>query len=142
MSPENFVKAQIAQFAFEEVGHMGGFNQMLAVACILRNRVRKGWHGGNWIAVLNTAKESAAFDPGPRIDFDLSSAAFRRVLQEIDEIYTGMFNDDLTNEGLYYFDTLHNEQNKTVRPWFAEKIIRDPANHPRIAQVGMLYIYA
>lgn len=149
MTPENFIKAKLADYAWAEAFDQGGVNGMLAVACVLRNRQRKGWWGGDWMAVINNAKDAAPYEstwPEP----DLSRGDFRTVLQEIDDIYLGMYRDDLTGRderdpkrkdgGLYYMNIT--AEGRTPRRWFEEKILADSKNHPRIAQVGMLYIFS
>lgn len=143
MTAENFVKGQIAAFCHAEAAHAGGYQAMLAVACVLRNRRRKGWFGGNWLEIIQNAEESSAYDLQPRPAIKLDSGDFRRVLQEIDDIYTGTYLDELTAGGLYYLDTLFQDTSGTpLRPWFQEKILQQPLNHRRVSQVGMMYIFS
>jgi hypothetical protein len=144
VSPETFVKAQLAAFAHREAYETGALTAMLAVACILRNRVRKGWHGGDWMTNLNHACEYAPFkrettDPD---EYDLTNGAFRRVLQEVDDIYSGVYGDEFSSNGLYYLDTGLLQSGRVIRPWFEQRILGDGASHPRIAQVGNLVIFA
>jgi hypothetical protein len=150
VSPERFMMAQLAAFAYGEVADMGGFNPMLAVMCCLRNRL--SWYNGDWGAMLNRAGDVAPHERPARTEINMGSGEFRRVLQEVDDVFNGMYIDELTGAidsgpekregGVYYLDALYEEKGKTVRPWFKEKIIADPHNHPRIAQVGMLYIFS
>ena len=142
-----FIKAKLAAFAYAEAAHCGGFDSMLAVACVVRNRVRKGWFGGDWLKVIANAGDAASLMYPPEVERppileDLTAPGFRRVLQEVDDIFLGMFKDTLTEGGLYYMNLTHAEQGQVVRPWFAEKILRDPANHPRKAQVSMIQIFS
>lgn len=139
MTAENFIKGQIAAFCYAEGAHAGGYQSMLAVACVLRNRRSKGWFGGNWLEIIAHAEESSAHELLPQPAIKLESADFRRVLQEIDDIYTGTYSDELTAGGLYYLDTLSGNPS---RPWFQEKILEQPLNHRRVAQVGMMYIFS
>jgi hypothetical protein len=150
MIAEYFIKAEIASFAYHEAAHMGGHQAMVAVACILQNRVRAGWAAGDWQTILNLAEESSATEPRPRGPLDLTPH-LRRVLQEIDEIYAGVYPDNMTTgldekkkpvRGLYFMDALCESRGATLRPWFREKILGDPYHHPRIAQVGMMYIFS
>jgi hypothetical protein len=159
VTADNYIKAEIVSFAASEAGPAAGIEQMLAIACVLFNRRKKGWHGGNWVQILNHAGDVSALEPHPRKIADLASPPIRRLLQQVDDIYTGMFNDDLTGVpmakdpitgsvragqvgGLYFLDAMWQERGETLRPWFQEKILGDQANHPRIAQVGMLYIFS
>ena len=140
MSPENFVKAQIAAYAYNEAAHCGGHDAMVAVACVLRNRVKAGWFGGDWMEVLNHAEEAAPLTSTIAPTIALSNSSFRRLLEEVDDIFLGMYTDTMTEGGLYYFDVLHAQTGRDIRPWFKQKILQDQANHPRKAQVGMLLI--
>lgn len=143
MTAENFIKGQIAAFCYAEAAHAGGYQGMLAIACILRNRRRKGWFGGSWLEIIAHAQESSAHELQAAAGFKLESPDFRRVLQEVDDIYTGTFTDELTAGGLYYLDTLFlDKPGLALRPWFQDKILQQPLNHRRVAQVGMMYIFS
>lgn len=140
MTTDTFVKAQLAMFAYTEANHTGSLDALRAVCFIVRNRVRAGWSGGDWNRVINFAPRHAAHDlarftaDGPSLESDI----FRRLLLEIDEIYQGTAADNLTEQGLYYCDVT----GRAVRDWFAKNIVREPANHPRVAQVGMIHIFS
>jgi hypothetical protein len=139
MTTDTFVKAQLAMFAYTEANHTGSLDSMLAVCFIIRNRVRAGWVGGDWNRVINFAHHHAAFE-GTRGDGpSLESEIFRRLLLQVDEIYQGTMEDNLTEKGLYYCDVT---DRRPMRDWFASRIVRDQSNHPRIAQVGMLHIFS
>jgi hypothetical protein len=155
VSPETFVKGQLAALTYREAFAAGGVSPMLAVACIIRNRVEKGWHGGDWMENVNHANRYAPFEPLPLIEdpehgwidpdsiFDLSNGVFRRVLQDVDDIYTGQFEDHLfSSNGLYYLDTGLLQSGRVIRGWFERKILGEPKIHPRLAQVGNLVIFA
>lgn len=142
MSPENFVKAWVAAFCHAEAAHCGGHDAMLAVACVLRNRVKKGWFGGDWLKVVDNAAEASALTPKTYTPIDLSDPGFRRLLQEVDDIFLGMYPDSYTEGGLYYMDALYPTHGQQLKPWFQEKILQDGVNHPRKAQVGMLMIFS
>lgn len=134
MTADNFIKAQVVTFAYHEAKTCGGFASMLAVATILRNRVKAGW--GDWLSVLNNAHRHAAHElTGGAID--LGDEYLRRVLMVIDDVYQGNEPDTATEGGLYYIDTLR----PAPRKWFIDNIIQHPTQHPRVAQVGMLHIY-
>lgn len=139
MTADQFVKAQIAAFAWNEAGHCGGIDSMLAVCYVLRNRVRAGWFGGDWMSVLNGTEQSSAFELGQPKKMDIGSEVFRRLLMQIDDIYQGVAIDNLTYEGLYYIETL--SRGRFPRDWFLRNIVSNFANHPRIAQVGMIQIF-
>lgn len=139
MIPDNFVKSRLAAYAYKEMKGCG-YKAMLAVAFVLRNRVRAGW-SGEWNACLNTADRFSAFEPRPELNVEITDSDFQKLLADIDEIYNGNRSDNLTEGGLYYYDTLRNESKGPQHKWFVEKIIKDPLRHPRVAQVGMVHIY-
>lgn len=150
MTPEVFIKAKIADFAYQEASHFGSVNQMLAVACVIRNRVKAGWQGGDWIEVLAHAREVSAIEAMAPRPYAMSDPNFRQLLVAVEEIFYGTFRDTLTGGGvlkatdpggLYYMDSLYPDRGANLRPWFKSKILDDQTNHPRIAQVGMLYIF-
>lgn len=157
MTPENVIKAEIVQIAVHEAGPSAGYDQMAAIACVLRNRLKKGWQGGSWQEIIRHAGEVAPLEDRPRSPVvDLTRPDIRRLLADVDDIYSGMFKDTFTGipegtgtvlpaakkiGGLYYADALWQDFG-VLRPWFQSKILNDPANHPRIAQVGTLYIFS
>ena len=138
MTTDTFVKAQLAMFAYDEANHTGSLDSMRAIAFIIRNRVRAGWSGGDWNRVMNFAWRHSCFERYVPENCSLESDIFRRFLIEVDEIYDGTAEDTMTEKGLYYCDVT---RGRPVRDWFAATIVRDPANHPRVAQVGMIYIF-
>lgn len=139
MTGDQFVKGQLIAFAYQEAGHCGGIDSMLAVCYVLRNRVKAGWFGGDWMNVLNGVDQSSAYEYSRPEKVDISAEIFQRLLMRIDDIFQGAAEDTMTREGLYYIET--HDRGRTMREWFARKIIRDFTNHPRVAQVGMIQIY-
>jgi hypothetical protein len=146
MTPENFIKAQLAEFAWREGSQYGGSNNMLAVAFVIRNRVRASWFGGDWLQVLENAHEAGALEmcfcengcPRCRSNQlpNLRDDNFRLLLRTVDDIFSGLAVDRFTtdpqgNGALYYAEL------RTVnRAWFRENILRNLAAHSRIANVG------
>ena len=143
MTPEQFIKGQLAAYAYQEAAHCGGFASMFAVAKVIRNRVRRGWKGGDWMAVLNGAADIQPFEQTIRVHPDLKNEMFRKVLLEVEDIYIATGDDQMTANGLYYIDTMRAQANpELIRPWFRKHILGDQQNHPRVAQVGTLYIFS
>lgn len=140
MIPDNFVKARLAAYAYKEM-QACGYKSMLAVAFILRNRVRAGW-GNDWNTCLNNAPRFSAFEPRSETIVDLTGSDLQKLLSDIDEVYSGSRGDNLTEGGLYYYDTLRQDgKDGAQHKWFVEKIVQDAKSHPRVAQVGMVHIY-
>lgn len=128
MTPENFIKAQIAAFAHREAAHHGGIDNMLAVAFVIRNRQRAAWQGGNWMSILHHAPTVSGTIYQPSAP-DLRELNFRMLLAKVDDIYSGMELDKMTEGALFYC-----ELNKAEN-WFRDTIVQNP-NHSRVATVG------
>lgn len=147
MTAENFIKAQLADFAWRQAHRFGGADGMLAVAHVVRNRARAGWHGGETLKILQHAHdadslEGCACDGGcgrcvSSLQPDLRDDNIKLLLRSIDDIYSGLTIDKYTNEaGLYYC-----ELRSITRPWFLLNIVRNPEEHPKIADVGPLSFF-
>jgi hypothetical protein len=126
---------------------------MLGCAFTVRNRIRAGWYGGNWLDVLahhqewsGTTQQSTEI-PDPRV------LSFMMLLQQIDGIFTGATDDHITIKrdgeasrisltgpppvALYY-----SRLDRTDNEWFLNNISRCPEKHPMIAQVGLMSFFA
>ena len=141
MTPETFIKAQIAAFAFQEAAALGSVEPMLAVACVLRNRIKAGWYGGDWVEGLNCAGDVGALEPKAPAPLAITSQPFRKLLVAVEDIYAGTYADELTSGGLYYMNSLYDTQGSRLRGWFKDQILTQGQRHRRIAQVGMLWIF-
>jgi hypothetical protein len=104
---------------------------MLAIAFVLRNRVQAGWHGGSWLEVIDNAPNTLGTKYGDSPAIDVRDVPFRKVLQDIDDIYHGITEDELTEGALYYA-----ELTKVNCDWFRENILADLDSHPRLSTVG------
>lgn len=130
MTAETYIKAHLAALAHREAGHCGGVNNMLAVAFVVRNRQRAGWRGGNWMELIASHDEYSAW-LHPATTPDLRELNFRILLQQIDDVFSGLAGDKMTEGALYYC-----ELNRVERAWFKENVLHDATSHPRVAQVG------
>jgi hypothetical protein len=129
MTIDQLQRAHLFLFAYNEGAASGSLQVMKGICYILRNRVRKGWHDGNWIEVIEHADEVAGNMPGPRQPLDMYSRGFQQLLQAVDEIYYSSSGDELESvfdEALYY-----QFADRPLRPWFTENIIRYPQEHAR-----------
>jgi hypothetical protein len=144
---EHFVKAQFALTAWRDGGHEG-ISGMLATAFCIRNRVRAGFYNGDWLRVLSHHQDYAATDRTYSLELpDPRNYAFGLLLQEIDGIFAGTREDDITIPPhsmarqtpvvLYY----GNLADPNLRPWFLN-ICRDHENHQRVATVGTLTFFS
>jgi hypothetical protein len=132
-------RAQLVFFAHQEGIATGSLNVMKAICYVLRNRVKAGWHDANWMEVIEHADEVAGNEPSAHHRVDIFSRQFQMLLQAVDDIYYSASSDDVSElvKGALYFQFA----DRPIRPWFIEHIIRDPKNHPRTAQTGMLLLF-
>jgi hypothetical protein len=135
VNAEQFIKAHLAALCHREAAHHGGHDNMLAVAFVFRNRHRAGWHGGNWMELLAYCNEYAATIYPPSVP-DLRDINFRMLLQQIDDVFSGLAPDKYTEGALYYA-----ELNRVERPWFRTDVLSDPERHPRVATVGNVSLF-
>lgn len=133
MTIDTYIRAQMARFAIEEGARHGGVNNMLAVACVLRNRVFAGW--GDWLEVVQRAGEKRATEYPPQAPL-LRSGNVRVLLNRIDDVYTRADANDLTGGALFYF-----EPGFPTAEWFTREVIGRPDDHPRVAHVGPVWFF-
>lgn len=149
MTTDSFVKAQLALLCWRNCPAGKPFQLLKCLALIERNRVRAGWHGGDWLAIIaNDATFSAYLgaeklqqDAPPRDERlglfpDTRDDVFQRFLWEVDKVYDGSAADPMTEGALWWA-----ELEKADRPFFLKKIARQPKEHPRVAQVGSLTLF-
>lgn len=135
MTAEQYIKAHLAAFAHAEAAHHGGIDNMMAVAFVIRNRQRAAWEGGNWMRILHAAKSAAATIYTPSAP-DLRDINFRMLLSQVDDIYSGLALDKMTEGALFYC-----ELNRIDNDWFRDTIVRDSDHHPRVATVGTVSFF-
>ena len=145
MTPDSFVKAQLALLCWKNAPGGKPFSMLQCLAFIERNRVRAGWMGGDWLAVIgndpaysaysgNGHAYSAGTGPVALAEFpDLRNEIFQKFLWEVDRIYDNSREDPMTEGALWWGET-----NKINRPWFLENISR---KHERVAQVGAVTLW-
>jgi hypothetical protein len=145
-----FERAQVAAFAYCEARHTGSVDCMKAVCYVLRNRVKAGWGDGSWLSVI----DSAVMVSGHSLTLEevpIASASDRLlqlIVRDVDDIYLGQDrSDDPTrivvcgddppkNSALYYAFV-----DRDIRNWFVLNIIKQPADHAHIGNIGPLMLY-
>lgn len=142
-------RAMLALYAVREAGPRGSLEEMRAVACCIRERVRAGWHDGSWMSVLEHAHLESGNTVEEPMRVDPNSRTLQRMLSEVDDIYYAQArhhteqDDGLTVEAsiaehkLKYWCFL----NRPMRAWFVDNIVRDPKNHPNRGQMGNMMFY-
>lgn len=139
MTLDQFQRAQLVTFAHQEAAHTGSLHAMKAVCYIVRNRVRAGWHDGQWIEAIQKADESAGNQPYPAQRIDVYSRIFQILLNAIDDIYFSAASDDVervVDKALYYQFV-----DRPLREEFTETILRHPESHPRRAVIGSMILF-
>lgn len=139
MTLDQLQRAQLVFFAHQQGARSGSLAVMKAVCYVVRNRVRAGWHDGNWMDVIEHADEVAGNEETPRLKVDIYSRAFQMLMQAVDDIYYSAATDEvetLVDKALYFQFV-----DKPMRGWFTDNIIRDPKNHPRTAHTGTLVLF-
>lgn len=136
MTLDQFQRASIVRFGFNEASHTGSLACMKGVCYVLRNRIRSGWYDGSWIAAIEHGFEVAGDEPKTPPMLDINNRLFQLLLRDVDEIYYGTGEDEtqlVVDDCLYYHFI-----DRPVREWFAENIVRDWRNHPRRAHIGSI----
>lgn len=156
MTGTDFIAGQLALKAWQD-GYPEGLNGMLAVAFTIRNRVRAGWYGGDWLQVLSHHQEYAATLALPSQTLpDIRVYSINALLQEITGIVNGTREDNITIKrdeyatfrpgsrpvALYYGHT-----DKIDNPWFLEEICRaknddGTMRHERVANMATLTFWS
>lgn len=149
MTHNDSQKAMLVHFAVREVGPRGSLEEMKAVCYCIRNRVRAGWHDGEWMATLEFADEHAAHAGGERVRIDANYRPYQMLLQAVDDIY---YAQDYRPEGERdaIGETLESAVgtakywmflNRPVRDWFQENVIDDKENHRQRGNMGLMMFF-
>jgi Cell Wall Hydrolase len=133
MTPEIFVRAEMAGFCIQEARRFGGINNMLAIAQVLRNRVHAGW--GDWSEVVYNAPSVRGAVYAPE-KVNLRDSQVRLFLARVDEVYAGAETEDMVDGALYY-----TEPNKSQTDWFREHILGNLGEHRKVATVGPVWFF-
>ena len=128
-----FEKAIVSLACWREM-RSESVNGMIAVAFVLRNRAKAGWHHGsiyqNAIALNQISSISVLGDPNTIKFPDTRDPDFQTVLHKMDAIYDGA-TDSITSGALYYAVLTD-----ATSGWFFKNIVSKPDEHPRVAQIG------
>lgn len=154
MNVSTFERAQVARFAYEEARSTGSLDCMRAICYVLRNRLKNGWGDGTWLWLMENhvkvqgnerctfgaiSDGSPAVPAGITASLDPQDRLLQLIIRDIDDIYMGQSEDDtktVVQDALYWQFI-----DRPAHPWFVEHIVRDPANHPRVAQVGPIAFF-
>lgn len=135
----DFTKSLLAVLIWRE-DSSDGLQGMTAVGLVIRNRVRAGWNGGDWCAVMEAHNQFSSMvilgDPNTIRWPDTRDPKFQAVLLKADNIYEGG-EPDTTDGALYYANLVTMNS-----PWFLENILQKPEQHRRLGTVGAQTFFA
>jgi hypothetical protein len=150
-------RAALALFAAREAGTAGSLDQMKAIAYCVRNRVKAGWHDGQWLTVIEHSQESAANLVLSRVILDPNNRILQRIIADIDDIYYGLAvagQNKITVATAQRFapDAGDIENaigkscywawlNQPFTPWFQKYILDSSESHPMRAQMGLMAFF-
>jgi hypothetical protein len=163
MTLNDLQRAELALFAARAAGPGASLEQMKAICYCIRNRVKQGWHDGQWLTVTEHADEAAGNLAEARTILDISSRPLQRLVADVDDIYYGMGNqgpgdrdqgsgprtptaqsyspaggdlEHTLNRSCYWARV-----DQPFTPWFRENILDRPDEHPMRAQMGMMAFF-
>lgn len=148
MTVNDIQRAYLCLFAVREAGPRASADQMKAIAICIRNRVRQGWHEGDWIKVIENADETRANEP-IAMHLDANNRDFQILARDIEEIYFSRRDwtrepslaqmpdlDEAIGAATYWAFI-----NRPLTPWFQSHIVGDPKNHPSKTSFGLMMFY-
>lgn len=166
MNITDYVVSQLVTFAWREGRRLspGSRDAMLGIAHVIRNRVRQGWEGGDWLRLIQKTNIHSASLPEEHDTTslpDIHDGDFRWLIQQVEQMYSG-FSPDVTGGantrdlGSSRYDALHRpapvdipkgalyycDLNKITRDWFTEKIVREKEQHPRTLECYPITFFA
>jgi hypothetical protein len=153
-------RAALALFAARAAGQDASLEQMKAIALCVRNRVKAGWHDGQWLTVIEHSYETAGNLPLARVILDPNNRALQRLIADIDDIYYGLAAYSTTAQNKATTPTAQRFApdagdletaigkccywawvNRAFTPWFKENILDHPDRHPNRAQMGLMSFF-
>ena len=154
MKDIDFIKSQLALTCWRD-GKEEGLNAMLGISFVIRNRVRSGWFGGDWLQILSHHHEWSANPEAYNTNElpDTRVLSFMMLLQQLDGIFSGAVDDNITIKrdgvanqislsgpppiALYYARC-----DQITSDWFLTNISRRGDIHPKIASTGLISFFA
>lgn len=95
MTGVEFIKSCAALHAWSE-GRKYGFNGMLGILFVIRNRAQQNQFNGDWLKIIYSIGTEDNSYP------DVREPEFQRLLQWVDGVYDGTVEDKITNGATYY----------------------------------------
>lgn len=129
---DDYQKAKLVEAAWRFGKEYGGHLASCMVMSCLANRTRLGW--GNWLEVIDRIPAYSATIEQPTGTPSIWEPSFVRLLHEVEGIYSGQ--QDYAKGGVYWCDLRHVETD-----FFKEKILGNPAQHPRVADMNSFAVF-
>jgi hypothetical protein len=129
---DDYMKAQLVTIGWRWGLEYGGHLASCMIMSCLSNRVRLGW--GTWLEVLDRIPTFAAQQDMPTGTPSIWEPNFVRLLHEVEAIFDGSM--DYAKGALYWCDTRRIETK-----FFAEKILGNLEEHPRILEMNTLVFF-
>lgn len=137
MTNDEYTKSILATLCWRE-DRSDALQGMVACGLVVRNRVKAGFYGGDWIQVMCAHNQyssmSVVGDSQSIIYGDLRDPPApkmrRKLMQKVETIYAGT-EPDITDGSLYYGNLVN-----VTSGWFKTEILGKLAQHPRVATIG------
>ena len=132
---DDMVKSQLVLVSWRYGVSYGGHLASLMIMGCIANRVRAGW--GQWLNVIEKIPNYSALNETPNDNKfpEIWEPTFVRLLHEVDSVYDSSGVD--YSKGAFYWCDLRTIE----RDWFREKILQQPENHPRVADMNSLTLF-
>ena len=96
MNIDSYIKSVLATLMWRE-DRGDQLQGMTACGLVVRNRVKAGWDGGDWVAVMTKHNQYSSMsvlgDSQTVVWGDYSDPLFEKVLYRVDDIYDGIYDD-------------------------------------------------
>lgn len=129
---DDYIKSHLVLTGWRWGKEYGGHLASCMIMSCLANRVRLGW--GTWLEVLDRIPVFAAQTEMPTGTPSIWEPNFVRLLHEVEAIYDG--SAEYSKGGIYWADLRRVETD-----FFKQKILANPEQHPRIADMNSLAIF-
>lgn len=130
---DDYQKAQLVTVGYQWGLPYGGHTAACLIMNTIGGRVRAGW--GSWLECIERIPTFSAQLDIPTGSPRIWEPDFVRLLVEVDACYDGTSIIDA--KGALYWADLNHVDN----PWFIEKILGDPENHPRCGNMNSLTLF-
>ena len=138
MNTSDINRAALVLFAARE----GKCLEEMKVICLcMRNRVRQGWHDGNWLSVIEAAPDDAGnVPPAQPVRLDPNNRDLQRLTRDIDDIFFRSADSEVeigTLEDAIGKSCWWMYLDRPVRDWFRLNVMM----RPHRASMGTMMLF-